>query len=298
MNQRPAQPATAAMRRILASHQRHWLDYDYVYAVVSRRSKGLSIGVNLNPDKACNFDCPYCLVDRSVAPSRRDVDLAQLRSELDRMLTVAANGEIWQHERFAGVEPAYRRVNDIAFSGDGEPTVYAHFDEAVRMAVELRDSHALADLKLIVITNATALHRPRVREAIAMFDCERDEVWAKLDAGTEPYYQYVDRTKVPFQKVLDNIRDCGQSRPLIIQSIFVKMHGKPIDAAEFDAYVDRLTTLIAQGCRIQAVHMYTLARPPAESYVTALDLDHLERLADIARQHLGSVPVEVFGAVS
>ena len=285
------------MRRILADHQRHWLDYDYVYPVVSRRARGLSIGVNLNPDKACNFDCPYCLVDRTKPPARRDVDLAQLRRELDEMLTVAGNGEIWRHQRFDGVDPAFRRVNDIAFSGDGEPTVYSRFDQAVRIAADLRVQHALPDLKLVVITNATALHRKRVRDALELFDAEHDEVWAKLDAGTEPYYRLIDRTKVPFTRILDNIRDCGRRRPVIIQSMFVKLHGEPISDAEFDAYVDRLTTLIAQGCHIAAVQMCTIARRPAEPYVTPLDLEHLQRLAGTVRQHLGDVPVEVFGGV-
>ena len=46
-------------------HTRHFTDFTFVYPVISRRSKGLSIGANLNPDKGCNFDCIYCEVARN-----------------------------------------------------------------------------------------------------------------------------------------------------------------------------------------------------------------------------------------
>ena len=299
MNPTPSQPAdaTPAMKRILADHQRHWLDYRFVYPVVSRRSRGLSLGVNLNPGLGCNFDCPYCLVDRRQPPPRRDVDLVQMRSELDRMLTVAVGGDIWRHERFAGVDPAYRRVNDIAFSGNGEPTLFRRFDEAVRIAADLRAAHALTELKLIVITNATALHRQRVRAALDILDAERDEIWAKLDAGTEQYYQSINRSKVPLARVLANIRHCGRRRRVVIQSLFVKLDGQAVSDAEFDAYIERLATLLAQGCRIQTVQLCTLARRPAEAYVTALSAAHLDALAATLRRRLGDLPVEVFPGI-
>ena len=43
---------------------RDWLGNRFVYAVISARARGLSLGVNVNPDKKCNFDCSYCEVDR------------------------------------------------------------------------------------------------------------------------------------------------------------------------------------------------------------------------------------------
>ena len=136
----------AAARRAFAMHSRSWQANRYVYAVVSRRSKGISIGVNLNPDKVCNFDCIYCSVDRSAAgwddgkvPSwaTRDVDLDILRDELSKMLELAKSGEIYRLDPFDRIPPALRRINDVAFSGDGEPTTCPQFDEALRNAAEL-----------------------------------------------------------------------------------------------------------------------------------------------------------------
>lgn len=45
---------------------REFLGNRFVYAVISQRAHGLSIGINLNPNKACNFDCAYCEVNRDL----------------------------------------------------------------------------------------------------------------------------------------------------------------------------------------------------------------------------------------
>src|SRR3954447_19747651 len=115
-------------------HRRTFAENLYVYAVVSRRSKGVSIGVNLNPDKVCNFDCVYCQVDRKTPPVVREVDEARLLAELDDMLDLVTTGRLFEHERFRQTPPALRRLNDIAFSGDGEPTTCPRFPEIVRSA--------------------------------------------------------------------------------------------------------------------------------------------------------------------
>ena len=122
-------------------HRRILWDNRYIYPVVSRRSKGLSIGVNLNPDKVCNFDCPYCQVDRTTPGGKRDVDLVVLESELDALLALAASGEIWEHKPFDTVAPHLRRVNDVAFAGDGEPTTCKQFQGALELVGTLLERH-------------------------------------------------------------------------------------------------------------------------------------------------------------
>src|SRR5436305_376575 len=119
-----------AILPLFTQHSRSWQRNRYVYPVISRRSKGLSIGVNLNPDKICNFDCIYCCVDRSQPPVVRKVDLAILRDELDHALGLAASGEIFSIPPLDHTPPELRRLNDIAFSGDGEPTSYKGFAKA------------------------------------------------------------------------------------------------------------------------------------------------------------------------
>jgi len=280
-----------------ASHPRLWRDFHYVYPVISRRSKGLSIGVNLNVDKVCNFDCIYCCVDRSIAPPRKDVDLEQLREELDAMVTWTVGGRIWETEDFKTVPPELRHVRDITFSGDGEPTSFLRFADACQGAAEARTRHGLDDAKLIVHTDSSLLHRDHVKAGLAILDANNGEVWAKLDAGTEPYYRLVNRTKVPFQQVLDNILACGRERDLVVQALFMNVHGEPLPEEEFDAFCGRLENLIAGGCRISLVQIYTVARNPAEPYARPLPNEHLDRLAATLRQRLPDLPCEPYYGV-
>src|SRR5512140_806538 len=124
------EPTTPALRRAWQRHERRWAENLYVYAVVSRRSHGVSVGINLNPSKACNFDCIYCQVDRTVPPRVRAVNLERLTAELDAVLQAAATGTLYAKPPFDALPPDRREVRDIAFSGDGEPTTYSRFKEA------------------------------------------------------------------------------------------------------------------------------------------------------------------------
>jgi wyosine [tRNA(Phe)-imidazoG37] synthetase (radical SAM superfamily) len=224
---------------LLAPHRDHARAYQlntFVYPVLSRRSRGLSIGINLNPDKVCNFDCVYCQVDRRVPPAARDVDPALVVRELDDMLDLVESGEIYRDGRFSGVPESLRRLNDIAFSGDGEPTSCPEFLRVVTDVAELKRRRGLDRVKLILITNATLLDRPPVRRALAILDANQGEVWAKLDAGTPGYFRQVERTKFPFEKVLANLLEAAKARPIVIQSLFMTLAGRPPEAAEIDAY--------------------------------------------------------------
>src|SRR5436853_2707278 len=169
-------------------HRRTFAENVYVYAVVSRRSKGVSIGLNLNPDKVCNFDCVYCQVDRTTPGPVRDVDLPRLLDELEDMLELVTTGELFERERFRATPPELRRLNDIAFSGDGEPTTCPAFADVVRAVAEVKSRRGLGGVKLVLITNATMLHHPRVRAGLDVLEANQGEVWAKLAAGTEAYY--------------------------------------------------------------------------------------------------------------
>lgn len=268
---------------LFTQHSRNWRDNRYVYPVISRRSRGLSIGVNLNPDKVCNFDCIYCCVDRSTMPGRVEVDLPSLAAELDHMLDLAAQGRIWTEAPFDQTPPELRRLNDVAFSGDGEPTSFPGFEDACRLAAEALARRGLTNAKIVVITNATLFHQPRVQRALDYLDTVNGEIWAKLDAGTDDYYKLVERTSIPFSRVLENLLLAGRKRPIVIQSLFMRIHDQPPPAGEVDAYVQRLTELRAAGCQIKLVQVYTIARMTAETYVTPLGKAEVDAIVEHVR---------------
>jgi len=258
--------------------------------------------VNLNPDKVCNFDCIYCSVDRRVPLEPwqvREMDLDLLRAELAAMLDAVQSGAIYRFDPFDRIPAPLRRVNDIAFSGDGEPTTCPQFDAAVRLAAELVEAPAAGPaaprqpIKLVLITNATMFHRPAVRETLAFMDAHHGEIWAKLDAGTPEYYGLVDRSPVPFQRVLENVTWSCQTRPTVIQTLLMRVHGEPPPLAEIDAYARRLRDITQAGGTIKLVQLYTVARGTTEDYATALAAEELETVARTVRAAI-SVPVEVY----
>jgi wyosine [tRNA(Phe)-imidazoG37] synthetase (radical SAM superfamily) len=274
-------------------HPRSYRENRFVYPVLSRRSKGLSIGVNLNPDKVCNFDCVYCQVDRSSLAETKFVEMDRLLAELDTMLDFVTSGAIWNDESFADVPEQLRRVNDIAFSGDGEPTTYRNFDEIIAAVAGLKKTHGLDDVKLVLISNASMFHREGVANGLELLDDNNGEIWAKLETGTEEYYQLVERTKIPFRQVLDNITAAAKLRPVVIQSLFMRIQGQPPEDAEIIAYCDRLNEIAAAGGTIKEVQAYTVARQPAESFVEPLSNAAIDALAATVRERT-NLPVEVF----
>jgi len=277
-------------------HDRHWRSNLYVYPVISRRSGGVSIGVNLNPDKACNFDCVYCQVDRSVPPAVRRVDLAVLERELRALVARARDGTLFEEPPFDLLPPANRTIRDIAFSGDGEPTTCPVFAEAVGIAARVRRDFGLDSTKLVLITDAAYLARPRVREGLAVLDASHGEIWAKLDAGTQGYFEAVDRPNVSLQTVLDNILDAARTRPVVLQTLWMRLRDQPPPPSEIDAYCDRVNALVAAGGRLKALQLYTVARQPAESFVAPLADAELDAIAARVSARV-AVPVEVYYGV-
>jgi len=164
-------------------HERKFEQNRFVYPVLSRRSEGISIGVNLNPDKVCNFDCIYCQVDRTSQSETQFVETAGLLEELGSVVDLCASGAIFEMEKFKATPPQFRRLNDIAFSGDGEPTTFKNFDEIIVACADLKRSRGLDEVKLVLITNASMFHRPHVQRGLAILDENNGEIWAKLEAG-------------------------------------------------------------------------------------------------------------------
>lgn len=265
-------------------HRRELDGNRYVYAVVSRRSGGISIGINLNPDKVCNFDCPYCQVDRRVPGGAREVELPVLEAELDHLLGLVTNGHLWELAPFNTAAQAMRRVNDIAFAGDGEPTSAAVFPEAVALVGELRQRHGLGSVALHLLTNATLLHRPRVQEGLTLLDRLGGRIWAKLDAGTDAWFRRVDGTTIPFSRVLKNLLEAGRVRPIVLQCLFPTWEGQGPDDAEIDAWQARIRELLEGGAQILEVQVYSVARAPADPRIGVLPVSRLEVIAARARE--------------
>ena len=279
---------------VVRNHSRLWRDNRYVYPVVSRRAKGLSIGVNLSPAQRCNFRCVYCQVDRRDPPAGDKVDLGTLIRELNAMLDWVTAGAIWTDPHFADVPAVMRRLNDIAFSGDGEPTSYRNFADMVQVAADAKARHKLKDVKITVISNASRFHTQTFRKALPVLQGNNGEVWAKLDAGSPGFFARVNQTRVPFRTVLANIEWLARVLPIVIQSFFFRIDGQGPSETEIELYIARLVRVLSEGGQIKWVQVYSVARPPSESCVSALGDRELDAIASRVRDALGTVRVEVF----
>lgn len=268
---------------VFQSHNRLFERNRFVYPVVSRRSGGVSIGVNLNPDKVCNFDCIYCQVDRRSEAETRFVEVDQLLDELQAVLKTVQSGELFEHAQFRSTPQEFRRLNDIAFAGDGEPTTFRNFDVIMERCAEVRAA-ANSDTKMILITNASMFHREHVERGLRILDQNHGQIWAKLEAGTAEYYHLIERTRIPFQRILDNITNAARVRPVVIQSLFMNVNGEPPSDEEISAFCDRLNEVTSSGGQISLVQVYTVARPPAESFVSPLSEQHLNLIASRVRE--------------
>ncbi|HEX3599265.1 MAG TPA: radical SAM protein [Lacipirellulaceae bacterium] len=289
-------------------HARLFEHNRFVYPVLSRRSGGISIGVNLNPDKICNFDCIYCQVDRRSQSETRFVETAALLDELRFTLELVASGRLYNTPKFHDVPPHLRRLNDIAFSGDGEPTTYKNFDELMQLCAEVkRESESVATLtapspqppapiKMVLITNASMFHRPHVERGLAILDQNNGEIWAKLEAGTDEYYHLIERTPIPFRQILDNITAAARVRPLVIQSLFMRVAGEPPTTAELEAFCDRLNEITSGGGALKLVQIYTVARRPAESYVAPLSDAEVDAIVALVKERTRLNTTAYYGA--
>jgi wyosine [tRNA(Phe)-imidazoG37] synthetase (radical SAM superfamily) len=278
---------------VVQDHSRVFQDLILVYPVISRRSQGLSIGINLNPDKRCNFDCVYCEVDRRTPGRASRVDLDLLRDELRWLVRFSLEGGLARLPKFCEVPELTRIVRDLAFSGDGEPTMIPNFSACVQVAVDVKREFRLDATKLVLISDSAGLDKLDVRAGLELMAQNQGEFWCKLDAGTEPYFRTVNRSFIRLDRILKNITQTAQRWPIIVQSLFLKIQGEVMSPAELEAYCDRLLEVLAAGGTIREVHAYTIARPTPEPWATKLDRAELEQVATTIRARTG-LPVRVF----
>lgn len=288
---------SADAHRLMREHPRRWGENLYVYPVISRRSDGLSIGINLSLDEACNFNCVYCQVNRDeVRVQKQSVDLAVMQGELDDLLSQVKSGRFWEDGPFAGVDAGHRRLDNLAFAGNGEPTLCRWFEQAVAIVAAAKVRHHLGDVKIVLMTNASNLRDPGVANGLRLMEHYQGEIWAKLDAGSETAFQATNRARVSFKTLLDNLRAAGQRHELVLQSMCWRRRGGPVNQQDFEDYLDIVLQLRRDGCRLRSVQLYTVARQPAESWVSSLDDAEMDALAARFRERIPDLPAQVYYA--
>jgi wyosine [tRNA(Phe)-imidazoG37] synthetase (radical SAM superfamily) len=289
---RPATAHHTAVRETAFDRPRDFLNNRFVYVVISPRAHGLSLGVNMNPDQYCDFDCVYCEVDRRTPPREMALDVDAMGDELRRTLTFVHQGRLRERPAYQTLPDELLQLRHVALSGDGEPTLAPNFTEAVQAVVRVRALGGYPFFKIVLLTNATGLDRPQVHEGLKHLT-KSDEIWAKLDGGTQAFLNKVNRTGVSLEKVLKNILSLARQRPVVIQSLFPAINGEEPPLEEIEQYAQRLKELKADGAQISLVQIYSAARPMSHAESGHLPLKTLSQIAQTVRQATG-LKAEVF----
>ncbi|MFM1943695.1 MAG: hypothetical protein RI897_2677 [Verrucomicrobiota bacterium] len=271
---------------------REFLENRFVYVLFSPRAGGLTVGLNLNPDRRCNFDCVYCDVHRHGAQLGVVFDLDRMTSELESMMERIASGRLREWASFRDLPQELLTLQHVALSGEGEPTLCPYFAEVVRSVVHIRATGRFPFFKIVLLTNGSTMHEEEVQAGLRHLIL-KDEVWLKLDVGTQRGFELVNRAAVPFARVMSNILAVGRVRPVVIQSLFPQLNGVEPAEEELEAYIERLLELKAGGADISLVQIYSATRPTARSGCRHLPLRTLSRIAQQVRQRSG-LRVEVF----
>jgi wyosine [tRNA(Phe)-imidazoG37] synthetase (radical SAM superfamily) len=253
----------------------------YVYPVVSRRAGGVSVGINLNPNNACNWRCVYCQVPGLTRGGPPAIDLELLELELNGFLDWAVSGDFMATRVPAGV----RRLVDVAFSGNGEPTSAAEFPAAVALVERALAARGLArDVLIRLITNGSLLERKTVQAGIARIGVAGGEVWFKLDAATPAGLARINGTRARPEAVARRLDRCAALAPTWVQTCLFRIDGEKPGESELEAY---LGLLAARATTLSGVHLYSLARPslqPEAPRLGRMDEAWLEEFAQRIRQ--------------
>ena len=292
-NGQPEKKRHLLVREIAFDRPRDFLNNRFVYAVISPRARGLTLGVNMNPDKRCNFDCLYCEVDRATLPEPSALHVDVMATELQRTLAHILQGRLREHPQYQSLPDELLQLRHVALSGDGEPTLSPQFAEVVHAVVHIRALGGFPFFKIVLLTNATGLDRSQVQESLKRFT-KSDEIWVKLDGGTQEYLDKVCRLKdVTLGKILSNILHLARQRPVVIQSLFPAINGEEPSAEDIEQFAHRLKELKSDGAQISLVQIYSANRPMSHNECGHLPLKTLSHIVQVVRQVSG-LRAEVF----
>nr|AOO54649.1 radical sam protein [uncultured bacterium] len=182
-----------------------------------------------------------------------------------------------------------RRINDIAISGNGEPTSAADFAQVIELIAKLKIELALPEyLKLVLITNGSQLHRDNVQQGLRRMAQLNGEVWFKLDRASEQGMVRINDTHTTLDKVRSNLATAIACCPNTwLQTCWFALDGEVPSMQDESDYLDFLRALSRDGIVPKGVLLYGIARTsmqPEASRLSALSFVRMDTFAARIRE--------------
>jgi len=253
------------------------LHSEIIYGPVRSRRLGRSLGLNILPTsyKLCSFDCVYCQYGRT---SICTLDSAHRLDDLPTQDDFGKALESALHE--------HKEIDNITFSGNGEPTLHPQFAEMVDIAKRLKEEY-FPKAKLGILSNSSTVSIDKVRQALAKLDFRI----MKLDAGGLETFRKINHPckGVDYKNMLNSLHSLEK---VTLQTMFVDGGIQNTGEREIGEWIERVGQIEPIN-----VQIYSLHRPPANSSLREVPVQKLREIAAEAEQTTG-VPVEVIMAAS
>ena len=261
------------------NHDRKIFDKKYIYPVVSRRAGGLSLGINLNTNNACNWQCIYCEIPNLTRGKPEAIDIPLLKKELYFWLE-----EITQNNFLSKHTNPGTAFKDIAFSGNGEPTAAKEFSDIVSIVVEaVKDYKLESQLTMRIITNGSNMCDKSVQSGWDFIQSMKKEVWFKIDSVIHDEVKLINQINGSLGMTAKNLEASLSVSPTIIQTCLIKMNGQLPSNKSINAYI---AFLKHYEDRLSGIHLYSLARPSEQNIsieIERLTESELDQIADKIR---------------
>ena len=241
------------MTLAIDDHNRNILPYSYVYPVLSRRAEGVSIGINLNINNACNWRCIYCQVPELTRGKAPNLDLQVLARELREFILEVKAGDFLQTR----VPIDSRRINDIALSGNGEPTSSPQFGEVIEIIAELK-KELLSDqvIKTVLITNGSLLHVGNNVNHLRRLNQQNGEIWFKLDRVLEKERSRVNDVQLRIDRIARNLSLAADNCATWVQTCLFSLDGQDPSNDERREYIKFIEKMKYESVPIKGVMIY------------------------------------------
>ena len=272
----------------ITKHDRNIFQGKYIYPVVSRRAGGLSLGINLNTNSACNWQCIYCEVPNLVRGKPEPINLQELENELDYWLDQIINQSFLSQYTKSQTE-----FKDIAFSGNGEPTASKQFKDVVGILIKKISEYRL-DQKITIrlITNGSYMSNIVIQESLSLIRNINREIWFKIDSVNKADIRTVNQVNLSLVTIKKNLEAALNNSPTIIQTCFCKLNEKLPSSESLGEYINFLKPY---ENKIKGIHLYSLARlseQPSKNKLRRLTKSELEVIA--SKIKVLKIPVYIF----